>query len=238
MKALLLCMPAVVCGLFLIIACEAEQEKSDEDGWTDLLGANPAHFWRQYQHDDFPDEGWHYEDGELIFYPPETDDWTSGLDIITREKYQDFELELEWKVTKGGNSGIFYHIAESERQMVWTGLEMQVLDNEHHFDATQGIDGNRKAGSLYDLIPANPQNTKPYGEWNKVRIISQGDHVEHWLNGEKVLEYTRFTEEWYELLSGSKFRDDPDFGEVREGYIGLQDHSDEVAFRNIRIRRL
>jgi hypothetical protein len=101
-----------------------------------------------------------------------------------------------------------------------------------------GKDGNRKAGSLYDLIPAKPQNTKPHGEWNQIRIISDGNHVEHWMNGEKVLEFERFTPEWFKMLRNSKFREHNEFGAMREGHIGLQDHGDLVKYRNIRIRRL
>ena len=216
-----------------------DSHTSSEQGWENLFDGTSTDAWRGYNMDEFPKNGWKIMDGELVFEPSDRGDWTSGLDIITKEKYGDFELEMEWMVSKGGNSGIFYHILEQpEVAIYWSALEMQVLDNEYHPDANMGKDGNRKAGSLYDLIPAKPQNTKPHGEWNQVRIISEGNHVEHWMNGEKVLEFERFTPEWFKMLRNSKFREHNEFGAMREGHIGLQDHGDLVKYRNIRIRRL
>ena len=214
-------------------------DEEKEEGWILLFDGESTDHWRTYNEDSFPDEGWVAEDGALVFYPPQTDTWSSGLDIITKEKFGDFELRLEWNIERGGNSGIFYHVLEQPTQEIyWSAPEMQVLDNINHPDATQGVDGNRKAGSLYDLIPADPQNTKPHGEWNSVRIISNGPVVEHWQNGEKVLEYERFTAEWFEMLRNSKFECYPEFGAMNEGHIGLQDHGDVVKYRNIKIKHL
>jgi hypothetical protein len=120
----------------------------------------------------------------------------------------------------------------------WSAPEMQVLDNTNHTDAEKGENGNRKAGSLYDLIPAKPQNFKGHGEWNTAKIVAEGPHIEHWQNGEKVLEYELWTNEWYELIRQSKFQNHPEFGDARSGYIGLQDHGDQVRFRNIKIKEL
>jgi len=207
--------------------------------WITLFDGTDTDQWRQYNSDTFPDRGWQIEDGLLVFRPEPGPEWTSGRDIITRDTYQDFELQLEWMIEEGGNSGIFYHVLEQPNQAIyWSGLEMQILDNENHPDADQGVDGNRKAGSLYDLIPAVPQNTRPHGEWNTVRIKSDGSRVEHWMNGEKVLEFERWTPGWYEMLRNSKFRCHNEFGALQRGHIGLQDHSDIVKFRNIRIRNL
>jgi hypothetical protein len=207
--------------------------------WITLFDGSGTDAWRVYNGEAFPDKGWRIEGDALVFQPDTTGEWTSGLDIITRETFGDFELELEWSVSKGGNSGIFYFVLEQPDQAIyWSGAEMQVLDNEHHPDANQGVNGNRQAGSLYDLIPAVPQNAKPYDNWNQVRIISKGNLVEHWMNGQKVLAYERFTPEWFALLRGSKFNGHPEFAAMREGHIGLQDHSDLVRYRNIRIRRL
>ncbi len=229
----------------MVSMCSAQEEEMtysgerNNDNWINLFDGSSLEHWRVYNMDGMPDEGWQIEDGLLVFRPPARDDWTSGLDIITRETFSDFELKLEWMVEQGGNSGIFYHVLEQPTQAIyWSGMEMQILDNEHHPDATRGVDGNRKAGSLYDLIPADPQNTKPHGEWNTVRIISDGNHIEHWQNGEKVLEFERFTPEWFEMLRNSKFREHNEFGAMREGHIGLQDHGDVVKFRNIKIRKL
>ncbi len=214
-----------------------EEEKAD--GWILLFDGKSAEHWRGYNMDAFPDEGWVIEGDALVYRPPQTDTWSSGLDIITRQKFSDFIFKIEWMIEKAGNSGIFYHVLEQPTQAIyWSGLEMQILDNEYHPDANQGIAGTRKAGSLYDLIPADPQNTKPHGEWNSVKIVSNGPVVEHWQNGEKVLEYERWTVEWFELIRNSKFVGHPEFGAMREGHIGLQDHGDVVKFRNIKIKEL
>jgi len=223
-----------------LIMTACAQPPSDTSDWIVLFDGTSTEAWRLYNAPDFPAAGWGIEDGALVFRKPESSEgWTSGLDIITKERFADFELELEWSIAEGGNSGIFYFVLEQPTEAIyWSGAEMQVLDNENHPDAGQGVDGNRMAGSLYDLIPAKPQNAKPHGEWNAVRIVSTGDQVEHWMNGEKVLEYTRFTAEWFAMLRGSKFRGHPSFAVVREGHIGLQDHGDVVKYRNIRVRRM
>lgn len=209
-----------------------------DDGWTLLFDGESTEHWRGYNMVDFPEQGWHVEDGLLVYRPSEGDDSTSGLDIITREVYSDFEFKIEWMIERGGNSGIFYHILEQDREIYWSGPEMQILDNINHPDADQGIEGNRKAGSLYDLIPAEPQNTNPHDEWNSVQIVSRGPVIEHWQNGEKVVEFERWTADWFDMLHESKFNCYPEFGALREGHIGLQDHGDVVKFRNIKIREL
>lgn len=249
MKQTLLCIAFALTFLSAIfVGCtveNAENENSQStsdmtqemnDDWEVLFDGESTEHWRGYGMDMFPSEGWSVENGELIFRAPESG--SAGLDIITKETYSDFELRLDWMISEGGNSGIFYHILEQNRAIYWSGPEFQILDNENHPDASQGVDGNRLSASLYDLIPANPQNTNPHGEWNSVRIISSGPMIEHWQNGEKVVEYERWTEEWFDMLHDSKFRCYPEFGAIREGHIGLQDHGDEVRFRNIRIRRL
>jgi hypothetical protein len=233
----------VVAILLLVTGCgsnsgseSTEITNQTTSEWIDLMAAD---HWKQYNTDAFPDRGWSFVDGELLFQPGDSEDWTSGLDIITREEFQDFELEMEWTVSQGGNSGIFYFaIEQPQKAIYWSGLEMQILDNENHPDSDQGVDGNRKAGSLYDLIPANPQNAHPFDQWNAIKIVSKGSVIEHWMNGEKVLEYDRSTETWEAMLFNSKFRDHPEFGAAVQGHIGLQDHGDPLKFRNIRIRRL
>ncbi len=229
--------------LLIAVAACSEQEVSEvsqpqNDEWIVLFDGSSLDHWRGYNMDRVP-TGWDIEGDELVFNPSEDDGGMHGGDIITRDKYGDFELELEWNVSRAGNSGIFYFALEQpERAIYWSAPEMQILDNENHPDATRGEDGNRKAGSLYDLIPADPQNFSGYGEWNTVRIVSQGSHVEHWQNGEKILEYERWTPEWFDMLHESKFNCYPEFGALREGHIGLQDHGDLVRFRNIRVRPL
>jgi hypothetical protein len=212
-----------------------EQEISD--GWKLLFDGESMDQWRVYNQEGIP-AGWVVEDGAMVFDPEQRNE-QYGLDIITKETYGDFELKLEWWLSEAGNSGIFYHVIEQEdKALYWSGPEMQILDNENHPDADQGVDGNRKAGSLYDLIPAVPQNAKPYGQWNSVKIVAKGDVIEHWQNGEMVLSFDRSTDEWKDLVAGSKFAPHPEFGTAAEGHIALQDHNDLVKFRNLKIRSL
>ena len=163
-----------------------------------------------------------------------------GGDIVYEKPFSNFHLKLEWKISEGGNSGIFY-LGQDTHDFIWkTAPEMQVLDNERHPDAEAGIAGNRQAGALYDLIPADPQNTKPSGEWNSVEIKVYKGSVWHYMNGEVVLEYHLWTPDWNDLVAGSKFPElNPDWANVAaEGLIGLQDHGDDVWYRNIRIKEL
>lgn len=212
-------------------------EQEIADGWELLFDGESMEHWRVYNQEDIP-AGWVVEDGAMVFDPEQRND-QYGLDIITRETYGDFELKLEWWLSEAGNSGIFYHVIEQkDKALYWSGPEMQILDNENHPDTDQGVDGNRKAGSLYDLIPAVPQNAKSHGQWNSVKIVARGDVIEHWQNEEMVLSFDRSSEEFKELVAGSKFAPHPEFGTAAEGHIALQDHGDLVKFRNIKIRSL
>lgn len=164
-----------------------------------------------------------------------------GGDIITTQKYSNFELVAEFKITKGANSGIKYFVDPEINKGPGSsiGLEFQILDDVNHHDAKLGKNGNRTIGSLYDLITAlTTKKVNPIGEWNSARIISSGPHVEHWLNGMKVVEYDRFTESFRHIISESKYKKWPGFGEFKEGHILLQDHGNEVSYRNLRIRVL
>lgn len=210
-----------------------------EQGWMLLFDGQTMDQWRVYNRPDIPGDNWRVEDGAMVFSPMESDEPMPGLDIITKETFGDFEFKLEWMVSERGNSGIFYHVIEQpDKALYWSGPEMQILDNENHPDSDQGMAGNRKAGSLYDLIPADPQNAKPHGEWNQVRIVSDGPRIEHWQNGQMVLSYERWTPEWQEMVAASKFAEHPEFGSAEEGHLALQDHGDVVRFRNLKIRRL
>lgn len=209
-------------------------EGSSEEEWTILFDGTNTDHWRGYNMDRFPDEAWSIEDEELVFRPLDSGS-SQGFDIITTEKYRDFELELEWWISEGGNSGIFHHaIEQPNHQIYWSGIEVQILDNE----TNANVNDNQLSGSLYDLKPANPQNTKPQGEWNLIRIISEGPHVEYWQNGEKIVEYERWSKEWFDMVRDTKFECHPSFGTIPNGHIGLQDHSDMVKFRNIKVRKL
>jgi len=212
-------------------------------GWFLLFNGRTNDGWRAYNKTFFP-PAWIIENGTLKC--PESGRGEAGAinggDIMyAKQKFSDFHLKLEWKVSPGGNSGIFYLGREVVRwEFYRTAPEMQILDNDRHPDALKGKDGNRKAGSLYDLIPAKPQNAKPAGEWNSIEIICNQGTVTHIQNGEKVLEYHLWTPEWNELVKNSKFPSlNPDWANVaKEGIIGLQDHGHAVWFRNIKIRHL
>lgn len=202
--------------------------------WISLTDGQGMAGWRGFRRDDVPGK-WQVDDGALHFNPEAEGD---GGDLITEETFDDFELELEWKIGACGNSGIMYNVAESDE---WantydTGPEMQVLDNTCHPDAQNGPD--RTAGANYALQAPTQDVTKPAGEWNQARLIINGNHVEHWLNGEKVVEYEMNSDTWKEQVANSKFAEFPGYATAEEGHIALQDHGDPVWFRNVRIRRL
>jgi hypothetical protein len=194
-----------------------------------LLGDNPATHWRGYRKAELP-AGWQLVDGALTRVG-------AGGDIITREQYDDFELTLDWKISPAGNSGIFYRVVEDStlNAVYLTGSELQVLDNTGHAD---GRIPNTSAGSNFALYAPTRDMTRPVGEWNQVRLLVQGNHVEHWMNGEKVVEYELGSADWKQRVQASKFKAWPRYGSARSGHIALQDHGDWVAFRNIRIRRI
>ncbi|MEM1259770.1 MAG: DUF1080 domain-containing protein [Bacteroidota bacterium] len=218
-------------------------EAEAADGWKLLFDGETSTGWRSYGKDTFP-TGWVVEDG-MIHCPGSGRGEAGGKDrgdILYDQEFSNFHLKLEWKISEGGNSGIFYLGQESdELDFIWkTAPEMQILDNEKHPDAQMGTDGNRQAGSLYDLIPAKPQNANAVGEWNQVEIMVYKGSVWHKQNGEKVVEYHLWTPEWNEMVAGSKF---PELNEnwadvASQGYFGLQDHGDDVWFRNIKIKEL
>jgi len=217
--------------------------KEKEQGFVLLFDGTTSDGWRGYGKDHFP-AAWTIEDGTLKCNGSGRGEAgaVDGGDIIYEKEFSNFHLKLEWKISEGGNSGIFYLGQElPEFDYIWkTAPEMQVLDNERHPDANLGKDGNRQAGSLYDLIPAVPQNAKPAGEWNSVEIICYKGTVVHKQNGENVVEYHLWTPEWNELVAGSKFPAlNPNWANVAsKGYIGLQDHGDDVWFRSIKIKEL
>ncbi|HKK62103.1 MAG TPA: DUF1080 domain-containing protein [Bacteroidales bacterium] len=222
-------------------------KKEKEEGWVLLFDGETMEHWRGYCKDVVPG-AWSIDEGAIHIEGSGKGEAGAedGGDIITLEKYQNFELSLEWKVSEGGNSGIFYLAQEKcgndsvpGQPIYKSSPEMQILDNERHPDAKLGEDGNRQAGSLYDLIPAKPQNANPAGEWNKVLLTVYKGTVIHNQNGENVVEYHLWTDDWKAMCADSKFSEWEDFINTAEkGYIGLQDHGDDVWFRNIKIREL
>jgi len=231
-------LPVVACAQDTASPNTLTQQEKD-NGWELLFDGETTDGWRGYNQETFPDKGWKVDDGTLVIMGAEGSEAGTGGDIVATETYDDFILKLEWKIAEGGNSGIFYRGLEQEDQPIyWSAPEMQVLDNANHPDANRGENGNRKAGSLYDLIPAQPQTFTGHGEWQQVKIVADGSHIEHWLNGEKVVEYELWTPEWYRMLRDSKFKSHPEFGDAHEGLIGLQDHGTTAHFRDIKIKEI
>jgi len=211
-----------------------------KQGWKMLWDGKTSSGWRGARLDGFPEKGWDIKDGILTVLASGGGESEAGGDIITTGIYGDFELKLDFKITEGANSGIKYYVDTDLNKGPGSsiGLEYQILDDAKHPDAKLGNhDGSRTVASLYDLIKANPN--KPIhsiGAWNTAHIISKDNHVEHWLNGMKVLEYERKSEAYKKLVSESKYAKWPNFGESDMGYILLQDHGDLVSFKNIKIK--
>ncbi len=217
-------------------AANTLSELEKRDGWVLLFDGRTTQGWRGIGKAEFPATGWAVEDGMLVVNPQGKKH--RGGDIITVEKYGQFELSLDFKLTHGANSGIKYFIEEERVSRPGSGVgpEYQILDDANHPDADKGKPGTRKTASLYDLISAGKKTMHPAGQWNHVRIVSRGNHMEHWLNGKKVLEYDRGGEAFAKAVAQSKFAKIEGFGLAQRGHILLQDHEDTVYFRNIKIR--
>ncbi|MFW5657177.1 MAG: 3-keto-disaccharide hydrolase [Bacteroidota bacterium] len=212
-------------------------ETEINQGWELLFDGENVENWRGAHQENFPEVGWKIENGELIVVESGGAESQHGGDIVTRNEYAKFELHLEFKITEGANSGIKYYVTEKEETAGSAiGLEYQILDDERHPDAKLGAqEGSRTLASLYDLIKAENKRFTGIGKWNWAIVKSDGVHVEHWLNGIKVLEYERGSEEFRQLVKESKYANWENFGEAEEGHILLQDHGDRVSFRSIKV---
>jgi hypothetical protein len=219
-------------------------------GWQLLWDGKTGEGWRSPKTDKFPDHGWTIHDGVLTVNDNKGEESAGGGDIITRKRYADFEMVADFRLTPGANSGIKIFVQPNLSPIDKVtgkpaavgsaiGCEYQILDDALHPDAKLGRDGNRKLGSLYDLIPAPTyKRTVAIGEWNHARILSKGKHVEFWLNGAKTVEFERGSEAFRQLVAASKYQNIPQFGEWADGHILLQEHGNEVSFRNVKLREL
>jgi hypothetical protein len=220
------------------------------EGWRLLWDGKTGNGWRSAKSDKFPGHGWTIRDGVLTVHENGGAESAGGGDIITEKRYANFELTADFRLTSGANSGIKIFVQPNISPVDKVtgrptavgsaiGMEFQLLDDEKHPDAKLGKDGDRRLGSLYDLIPAPADKaTKPIGEWNSARILSEGKHVTFWLNGRKTVEFERGSKSFRQHVVESKFKDIPEFGEWADGHILLQEHGNEVSFRNVKIREL
>jgi hypothetical protein len=220
-------------------------ENEARKGWRLLWDGKTTNGWRLANDDNFPTVGWAIQDGVLKVLGTKKDTLVKSGDIITDKAFSNFELEMDFKLTTGANSGLKYFVVEDRKKKAGTGLgpEFQLLDDKVHPDAKMGVGGNRTTASLYDLITAEnlsegskDKRMNPPGKWNKLRIVSKDGHVEHWLNNLKMVEYDRYSQIFRNLIAKSKYNTYPNFAQAPAGHLLLQDHGDEVHFRSIKIR--
>ncbi|MGB3587605.1 MAG: DUF1080 domain-containing protein [Tunicatimonas sp.] len=204
---------------------------SAESDWTMLFDGSSMDAWRNFKSDT---SAWRIEDGAL--------NTTGGSgDLITKETYENFELEFDWRITEGGNSGVIYLSQEDDQynSTFETGPEYQLIDDESYGTVHNiELEKNQMSGANYALNEPQDVQLKPLGEYNQGKIVVDNGHVEHWLNGRKVVEYDLWTDEWNTRVAETKFKDMPDYGKSKSGHIALQDHGDPIWFKNIRIRKL
>lgn len=215
-----------------------DYEKSQ--GWKLLWDGSTTAGWRGAKLAAFPEKGWNIQNGVLSVQPSGGGESRYGGDIVTTRTFKNFELIVDFRLTEGANSGVKYFVDTelNKGEGSSIGCEFQILDDEKHPDAKLGVAGNRTLGGLYDLIAPVAKRPNPIGQWNRARIVVRGNHVEHWFNGFKVVEYERNTQMWRALVAYSKYQVWPKFGESEEGHILLQDHGNEVSFQNIKIKEL
>jgi hypothetical protein len=201
-----------------------------KSGWVLLFDGKTTNGWRPYQH--LPCDSWEVVNGELH---AKKDGVQHHEDLITEKQYGSFELEFDWKVDKACNSGLLYHVVESKKAAYETGPEYQLIDDKGYPDK---LEDWQKSGADYAMHPPAQLVSKPSGQYNHTRIVVNGAHVEHWLNSVKVADFTAWTPEWQKLKSTGKWKDYPDYGNAKSGYIDLQDHGGGIWFKNIKLKKL
>lgn len=235
-------------ALMVLAGCSGSKKTSSsgqgrtneqEGGWISLFDGRTTKGWHSYGKVE-AGKAWKAKGGELHLDASKKNEWQTneGGDLVTNDEYQDFHLQLEWKISKGGNSGIIFYVHEDplKYEQTWnTGMEMQVADNEENED---GKIFKHRAGDLYDLIPSSKDVIKKAGEWNAVEIVSSKGKLDFYVNGTHTITTNLWDNNWRNLIAHSKFNTMPDFGTFRQGRIALQDHGADVWFRNIRIKRL
>lgn len=212
-------------------------ETMEENGWIELFNGNNLDGWTSYGQTTAGD-AWKVEDGVLHFDAnAKKDEGLSGGDLVTKDSFKDFHLKLEWKISENGNSGIMFFVQDDGEYGApyHTGPEYQLLDNDGHAD---GKITSHRTADLYDLIVSSEEPVKPVGEWNLTEIVAKDGKLEFYLNGVNTVTTNMWTDEWDEMVAKSKFKDMPGFGKYKEGKIALQDHGDDIWFRNIQIKEL
>lgn len=222
--------------LLFIAAIPNQDDFPAKKGWKSLFDDKSKKGWHIYR-GEATGESWQVEDGILMFVPINKPGVKTGGDLTTDEEYENYHLSLEWKISEGGNSGIIFGVKEDSmfKKSYFTGMEMQILDNNKHPDAKII---KHRAGDLYDLISSSKEPVKAVGEWNKAEVISNNNSLQLILNGETVVSTTVGDENWDKLVAGSKFRNMKGFGTFRKGRIVLQDHGNRVWYRNIKLKQL
>jgi len=213
---------------------QVEPERKEPGGWTSLFDGKTLNGWRGYKKPDASDTRWKVEDGLLTVSASGAGDTHGQRDLITDATFRQFDLRWEWKISQGGNSGVKYFVLEDMPDAI--GHEFQMIDDERHPDAKIGP--HRQTAAFYDVFPASNRPMKPAGEWNTSEVTVRGNHVEHWLNGTRVLQYELDSPELKAGIAKSKFKNVARFGTLQDGHILVQDHGDQVWFRKIEIKRL
>lgn len=219
---------------FLIIACNSPKKTAKTDaGYTSLFDGKTLNGWRTYQNK--PADSWMVKDGVLYCKGSTTDKSDRRADLITNDTFENFDLQLDWKIAPQGNSGILYMVTEEYSTSYLSGPEYQVIDDVNF---PEKLEDWQKVAANYAMHTAPTAHPKPAGEWNHARIVVDHGHVQHWLNGEKVVEYDLWTDDWKKRKESGKWKDAPGYGMSKIGHIALQDHGSEAWFKNIEIKRL